>query len=236
MVAANVPSESVKLLILRQQPVPRCAGKLCGSGAAPGEQQSVPLCWSEGCMGALSLGEGRAAEGAPPAPRAAGETPKFPPSSSPEGQLSSHGCSAYPSCSPKSSSKHPQRHNCLGCRQHPSPWLCTPLPQCHFKGLGLHLIPVPKSPSRPRGRRPSPRCWSLHCHAGNPNRQENPPNPLGAITPQALHRHNTHLEIYMIHGVKCLSDNSLGPAALAISSVKYLQNPKVLREKSSYFD
>lgn len=114
--------------------------------------------------------------------------------------------------------------------------LCTPLPQCHFKRLGAPSHSCPQIPLQTTGRGPSPRCWSLHCHAGNPNSQENPPNPLGAITPQALHRHNTHLAIYMIHGVKCLSDNSLGPAALAISSVKCLQNPKVLREKSSYFD
>lgn len=120
----------------------------------------------------------------------------------------------------------------------PHPQLWRFVPQCHFKRPGLHQIPVPKPPSRAQGRRHSPRCWSLHCCAavGNPNSQTNPPNPLGAITPRALRRQNTHLAIYMICDVKCLSDNSLGTAALAISSVKYFQNPKVLREKSSYFD
>lgn len=57
-----------------------------------------------------------------------------------------------------------------------------------------------------------------------------------AITPQAPCRQNINLAIYVIRNVKRLSDSSLRTAALAISSVKYFQNPKVLREKSSYFD
>lgn len=171
-------------------------------------------------------------------PTPAGETLDFPPRSSPWEAAKQTWVLWLPLLQSQQQQTSPEAQLPWVAGSIPHPWLCRPAPQGHFKRLGLHQIPVPKCPSRALGRRHSPRCQSLYCHAvvGNPSSQKNPPNPLGAITPRALHRQNTHLAIYTICDVKCLSDNSLGTAALAISSVKYFQNPKVLREKSSYFD
>lgn len=124
--------------------------------------------------------------------------------------------------------KPPRGTTALDCRQHPSPRLWRLAPQGNFKRQDKQqgtdtCAQNPLELPLLRCCLPPPAAIQIRVRSRT-------------ITPQAPCRRNIPLAIYMIRNVKRLSVSSLRTAALAISSVKYFQNPKVLREKSSYFD
>ena len=160
------------------------------------------------------------------------------------GSRQAWGASLTSPATPAMGSKTPQRHDCLGLQ---TASLTPSSGDLHLRVVSkgrassgrAHQIPVPKSPLQSAGRAGTPRTIRAAIAtllSAITAARHIPQLRSSAITPQALCRQNIHLAIYMICNVKRLSDSSLRTAALAISSVKYFQNPKVLREKSSYFD
>jgi len=173
----------------------------------------------------------------------------FPPRCGPYGmaearQQTGMGGLGHPSCYPSNGQQTPPGAQPPWTADTiPHPWLWRLPPQGNFKRQGKqrgpHQIPVPKSPLQGAGQAGPARtigaaiAMLLFVIAAA---RQIPQLRSRAITPQAFCRQNIYLATYMIRNVKRLSDSSLRTAALAISSVKYFQNPKVLREKSSYFD
>lgn len=139
------------------------------------------------------------------------------------------GCPVYPSCYPRGGQQNPREARPPWTADSiPHPWLWRLAPQGNFKRQDKQqgtdtCAQIPLELPLLRCCLPSPAAIQIQLRSRT-------------ITPQAPCRRNIHLAIYMIRNVKRLSVSSLRTAALAISSVKYFQNPKVLREKSSYFD